>query len=648
MSKSDPALDAGFGSFFRYHGLLAPGIRLFRRLGFPAKAACISAALLIPLLTLLWSVWSYGQHSVQRVETQIDGIRYVKPALALLQAVEARREAVSQGRAPQTTPAEQAHSELQQRQLELGERFGLSELYKDMEQVWGKLAAAGQSATVEQHTAVIDSLLRLLNGANMGGELVLNSELDTNSVIAIATLRGPQQTAALTALRDMGYQALRAGQLSPEQRDALVQQKTLVAFVDNAVEAAYDHGIRPFPEVDRLIDMDGTDKSRDAFMSAVDSQLLDGERPTGDVAEFTRLANTAIKDNDRLMQQLMQRVDQRLAEILDNERHVMYASVGLAMACVLLAVYLMLSFYRVMLGGLQEVSGHLGQIHKGNLTTAPKPWGTDEAAQLMLTLRDMQGTLRRVVGVVLENSAGVQSASQEIALASTDLSKRTESNAASLEATAANMEHIAAIVQQTSDTVTQASQIVRDNAQAADAGGQAIAEVESTMRQIRQASGRIGDITNVIDSIAFQTNLLALNAAVEAARAGEQGRGFAVVAGEVRALAGRSAAAAREIKGLISSTVETVESGHDVVNTASSTIRTVVERAQEVDRMISDVAQTTQQQRAGVQQVLTALKDLDASTQQNAALVEESAAAASSLAVQAQRLATEVSFFQLR
>ena len=106
MSKSDPALDAGFGSFFRYHGLLAPGIRLFRRLGFPAKAACISAALLIPLLTLLWSVWSYGQHSVQRVETQIDGIRYVKPALALLQAVEARREAVSQGRAPQTTPAE--------------------------------------------------------------------------------------------------------------------------------------------------------------------------------------------------------------------------------------------------------------------------------------------------------------------------------------------------------------------------------------------------------------------------------------------------------------------------------------------------------------------------------------------------------------
>jgi len=343
---------------------------------------------------------------------------------------------------------------------------------------------------------------------------------------------------------------------------------------------------------------------------------------------------------DRLDKQLQARV-QRLKLTLAEE-------LALSVFFVALAAYLLMSFYKVMMGGLQEVGEHLKQITQGNLTTAPTPWGRDEAAALMTTMGEMQTSLRRVVSSVLQSSSQVQNASHEISSASLDLSERTEKSAASLEETAASMEQIAGTVRHTSEAVAGASAIVQENAIAATHGGEVIAKVVSTMDGIRSSSGRIGEIIGVIDGIAFQTNILALNAAVEAARAGEQGRGFAVVATEVRALAGRSAAAAREIKALITDSVSQVESGAQVVADAGATIGNIVSNASRIASLMNEIATATREQSTGVAQVGSAVHELDQSTQQNAALVEQTAAAAGALSDQARHLAEEVAFFKLQ
>jgi len=651
MSKDNhQALDVGFGSFFRYHGLLAPGIRLFRRLQFPAKAAFISIAFVLPLCLALYSVWDAGQQDIARTRREIHGMGYVKATLALLQAAEQRRSDLSQGKPLDGQSVQQAFAALQTQQRLWGELFGVGSTYADLERQHQKLMASSSASADDayaQHTDLIDAVLKLLASADAGSELALNGEVDTNSVIAIATLRGPQQTASLKALRDIGGVVLHRQAMSDTEREALIHQQTVVNFVDDEIEAAYDHGIRPYPAIDKLLDMKGADDARDAFMKAVDD-LLTHSPPKNDAATYNRLADAAINANSQMMAQLTARVDHRLQEALTHRQRMLATAFGVALAFLLLAGYLMFAFYRVMLGGMQEVAGHLDQIHQGNLSTAPKPWGSDEASALMLTLRAMQETLRRVVGVVLDGSNHVQSASHEIAAVSNDLSHRTDANASRLEETTAKMQQISSIAQQTTDTVARAQTVVQANAQAANDGGQAIAQVKSTMDQIRQASGQIGEITNLIDTIAFQTNLLALNAAVEAARAGEQGRGFAVVAAEVRALAGRSAAAASDIKHLIASTVDTINAGHQVVEEAASTIHTVVDKASEVQRMIAEVGDIATHQRTEAAQVLQTLQDLDAGTHQNATLAEESAATANAMAAQSKRLSDEVSFFKIR
>jgi methyl-accepting chemotaxis protein len=296
---------------------------------------------------------------------------------------------------------------------------------------------------------------------------------------------------------------------------------------------------------------------------------------------------------------------------------------------------------------LLEVSGHLAEITKGNLTTSPKPWGNDEAAQLMVILGAMQTSLRHIVGNVLVGSKEVQIASSEIAAASRDLSIRTEQTAANLEKTAASMEQIGSTVQHTADTVIGAMAIVKNNAAAATRGGEVIGQVVGTMEGIHASSKKIGDIIAVIDSIAFQTNILALNAAVEAARAGEQGRGFAVVATEVRALAGRSAAAAKEIKTLISASIEQVAQGNRVAAEAGTTIREIVTNADRIAALMNEIATATREQSTGVGQVGSAVHDLDQSTQQNAALVEQTSTAAKMLSDNAGQLANDVGFFRM-
>ena len=267
---------------------------------------------------------------------------------------------------------------------------------------------------------------------------------------------------------------------------------------------------------------------------------------------------------------------------------------------------------------------------------------TPRAQALHATLQRMQA----VVSSVQASAAQVESASREIATGNNDLSARTEQAASSLQQTAASMEQINSTMRQSADAARQASQMAQANAEVAARGGQVVGQVVATMEEINHSSKKISDIIGVIDGIAFQTNILALNAAVEAARAGEQGRGFAVVAAEVRNLAQRSAEAAKEIKGLIGTSVDKVGAGTRLVAEAGSTIGEVVTNAQRVADIIAEITSASGEQSGGIGQIHTAVNHLDQMTQQNAALVEESAAAAQSLMDQAQRLTQATQVFR--
>jgi methyl-accepting chemotaxis protein len=286
-------------------------------------------------------------------------------------------------------------------------------------------------------------------------------------------------------------------------------------------------------------------------------------------------------------------------------------------------------------------------VAHGDLSSSIDTTGKDEVGALLASLNTMQTNLRQMVVNVRQGAEGVATASSEIASGNHDLSSRTESQASALEETAASMEELSAQVKQNADSARQANQLAMSASTVAVKGGEVVGQVVETMKGINESSRKIADIISVIDGIAFQTNILALNAAVEAARAGEQGRGFAVVASEVRSLAGRSADAAKEIKSLISASVERVEQGTSLVDEAGVTMTEVVGSIKRVTDIMGEISAASNEQSLGVAQVGEAVTQMDQATQQNAALVEEMAAAASSLRSQAQELVQVVAVFQL-
>jgi methyl-accepting chemotaxis protein len=286
-------------------------------------------------------------------------------------------------------------------------------------------------------------------------------------------------------------------------------------------------------------------------------------------------------------------------------------------------------------------------VASGDLSQPIHVVQTDEMGGLLTALNNMRLSLTDTVSQVRGATESINVASSEIAAGNHDLSARTEQAASNLEETAASMEELTSTVGQSADAARQANQLAASASEVAVRGGQVVSQVVTTMEEINHSSKKISDIIGVIDGIAFQTNILALNAAVEAARAGEQGRGFAVVAAEVRSLAQRSAEAAKEIKGLIGTSVDKVDAGSRLVAEAGQTMSEIVGSVQRVTDIIGEITAASGEQRDGIAQVNTAVNQLDQMTQQNAALVEESAAAASSLRDQAMRLVQVVQVFQL-
>ena len=341
------------------------------------------------------------------------------------------------------------------------------------------------------------------------------------------------------------------------------------------------------------------------------------------------------------------RVEQRRAAVeAAAQRQILTGVLAVVLAALALAASAW-GISRSVLRPLARVTRSLERVAEGDLSEHIEVQGRDELAGLQRRLADTQAALRRLVRLIQDNAGSVATASAQIAQGNADLSSRTEEQASSLQQTAASMEELTGTLRHSADTARRAAELAKSASHSALRGGEAVAQVVTTMTGIQDASRRIGDIIGVIDGIAFQTNILALNAAVEAARAGEQGRGFAVVASEVRTLAQRSAEAARQIKSLIGDSSTRVEAGAQRVDDAGRAMRGVVDEVERVCALISEISAASDEQSQGIGQVGQAVATLDQTTQQNAALVEESAAAAESLKAQAARLNETAASFRL-
>ena len=446
-------------------------------------------------------------------------------------------------------------------------------------------------------------------------EIIINY----NNTVEVAKLR-ESWAATLDALRkSLG-----------EVRQRQAQDAPFAATVDKALEEIrqYETGIKP-------------------ILQQIEDALLDG---AGGGAYANRFRKHTV-DADKLLADLAASARTQMDEARDGvQARTATMAVLIGVALLLgLAVLIPLTFFSVrsITQSLGTASRLAERIATGDLTEDVQVQQQDEVGQLIGAMGRMQEALRALVHQVQEAAANISTASSEIANGNQDLSQRTEQTASNLEETSASMEMLTGTVQQSTESSRHASDLASSAAQVAGRGGEVVSQVVQTMEQITLSSRKIGDITGVIDGIAFQTNILALNAAVEAARAGEQGRGFAVVASEVRSLAQRSAEAAKEIKALIGSSVERVEAGSALVGQAGHTMTEIVDGVRRVSDIINEISASASEQRENISQVGQAVRQLDQMTQQNAALVEQSAAASQSLREQAMGLLSAVSRFRL-
>ncbi|CAM4145761.1 methyl-accepting chemotaxis protein [Paracidovorax anthurii] len=516
--------------------------------------------------------------------------------------------------------------------------------WRTLEQaVAGRTLAPPQS--LAQHTQLVAALLQV------GEELLhhygfqTDPDTATQDLIQAAAVTAPLLGEKLGLLRGQGAGYLARHDLPPEGKGALQALQQRVSELEADTFRNFDRAMAGNARLGQALAAQVQDVRQRVAASRqmVDRSLLSATEITTPPKDYFEQLTGTLEALNRLNAAAMASLDAALRDRVSNDRQALGIALGgLALAAVL-ATGLGVVFVRSITRPLAQAVQLASAVADGDLGGEDQPHGTNEVGRLIAAQQQMRERLRPVVAQVRGGAEGVATASAQIAQGNMDLSARTESQASALEETAASMEQMTATVRQNADNARQANQLAMNASLVAGQGG----EVVQTMQGIREASGKIADIIGVIDSIAFQTNILALNAAVEAARAGEQGRGFAVVAGEVRALAGRSATAAKEIKTLITNSVERVQQGGELADQAGSTMAEVVQAIQRVTGIMGEISEASQEQSQGVAQVGEAVTQMDQATQQNAALVEQMAAAANGLRAQADELVRAAAVFRL-
>jgi methyl-accepting chemotaxis protein len=640
------------------HGIWAPGVRLMRNLQFGMKAALIVAIFMAPIAWLTFAYFSNNNTQLEFSSKERLGVQYGRSIFAVIDlAQQLRRDATAAagGAAPATLDDVKARLKSAQDKLAateklLGKELQTGKAYAALQKSFADTDRAKSAQEVFQaHSDHIAALVGLLTQATDASNLTLDPDIDSYYLMDAALFRLPDILESTGKLRGLGLAVMRAGEATPAQLALLNDVIPIANFQFSNIQQGLDKAGAYNPGITSQVNAKATLEATASFFAAARQTLFVGKDFSKEAqAAYLASANQAIEAQYQLVGRILDQLDTLLLVRIDAMKLERTKTLVILGVSLLLALYLFYSFFLVTRGGLLLISKHLQEMAEGDLRSRPqKPWGTDEPAAVIIDLRKAYDSLHILIRKVRHSARALHAASGEIAAASTDLGARTESAASALEEQASAMEEIGSTVSATAERASMAATFAVDNAHVAQRGGAVFAEVVTTMKEIHSSSSKINDIISVIDGIAFQTNILALNAAVEAARAGETGRGFAVVASEVRMLAQRSAAAAKEIKGLISASVDRVENGMRIVEGAGSTMGEVVTNATQINQFLSEISTAAREQAIGVAEVGRAVQDLDRNTSQNAALVEQTNAAAGALTAQADVLQAEIANFRV-
>jgi methyl-accepting chemotaxis protein len=505
-------------------------------------------------------------------------------------------------------------------------------------------------ASSTRHAEVIAQYFRALDVLLDDSGLMLDPDADSYYLMTAALVRLPRATEVLGQTRARGAGFLAVGSIDADGRAMVAGLARASASERDGMVSAFAKAFAANPGLKQSlgVPLDAVRGPIDEALGLAQQHILKADAlqfsAAAYIESFTRAIDQTFVLEDAGLAQLQSLLDRRVAD----QRRTQAIQFGLMGLLIVAGAVVARAIARSIIEPLDHAVRLARRVAAGDLTSAVQARGRDEIAELVTALGTMQASLHRVVSEVRTNADGVALASREIAQGNADLSRRTEEQAASLEETASSMEELSSTVHQNANNANQANQLAQAARELAERGGASVEHMVVTMRDVETGSRRIADILSVIDGIAFQTNILALNAAVEAARAGEQGRGFAVVAGEVRALAQRSAAAAREIKVLIDSSRAQVAAGTKVVQETGATMTATVDSIHRVATALEQISVASSEQSAGVGQINTAVAQMDRITQQNAALVEQAAAAAGSLEAQSTQLAALMQRFRLQ
>ncbi|WP_293994350.1 methyl-accepting chemotaxis protein [Sphaerotilus sp.] len=634
-------------------------LRLSRK--FALLGVVAAGMVLLPLSYCVRSV----EQSVDRTRAELRGIEPSRGLLRMVQLTQQHRglSATVLGGKPdldaqrrtRQTDVDQAGETFNGLLRTLGDQPRLRADWERVAGEWQALAkdvAARQVSgpqSFERHTALVERQIELHGRLMDAAGLTLESDPAHYFLTVAALKQTPDLSEALGQMRAIGALALALQRLAPDQKVRLQTLSDRARLLSRDAVLDLDKMFELQPDLKSVLE---TDVARlrvavDTAQRLVQDDLLEPTELTQSSGEYFKAMTESIDQVFVLQNKAGQILEAKLNTRLQEGRQFEWLLIGSCLLLSGLGLGLGLAVSRSVVQAVGVVRASVVRIANGDLTLAPSATSRDELGELMAAMAAMQASLTRVVGTVRQNADSVATASVQIAQGNLDLSARTEQQASALQETAATMDELNSTVRTNADSAQQANALAQGAISVAVRGGEMVAQVVEKMDGISAASRKIAEIIGVIDGIAFQTNILALNAAVEAARAGEQGRGFAVVAGEVRSLAQRSAGAAREIKGLIHTSVERVEQGSALVNQTGRTVDEVVASIKRVGEIVAQISAASGEQSLGVQQVGQAVSQMDQVTQQNAALVEESAAAAEGLKQQAHALVQAVALFKL-
>jgi methyl-accepting chemotaxis protein len=643
--------------FFTYHGFWAPGVRLFRQLGFNAKALIISAVFLVPITLLSAAYLGDTSARISFAKKELLGLRYLREVLPLVKLTQeqrgrAMRMATSGARDDRSESDPDAYeaqfARLNDLQRSVATDLGTTDAFKAI--VQSLPAASGQAGDAmgihERYSQFISDQLVLARIALERSNLSQDPDLVSGLLVTVSLKNIPELTEKVSQTQALGEQALSAGRISAPQQRLISDALPLIEYFDSDIAGLLQKAIAESRELKSDLALEaGFDGA--AEIRGLARHYLFGQAVAGDVERFKRSGEQSVEAFWSLDHRALVSLESMLNHRVDKtilHRNEFLALLAIAL---LLAGYLFWSFRSVTEGGFRAVTADVERMRQGDLTGRPNAWGRDEASKLLVAVGQMKESFHVIVGDVRAASRQILEASATLADHAEDSVERNADAVRQLQRCAEAVAAIWKSIDESQQLLAKTVQLSNANAEAAKMGQLAVDAQLSTMDELDKSSTKISEFVGVINSIAFQTNILALNAAVEAARAGESGKGFAVVASEVRSLADRAAGAGREISHLIEANRERVQRSVKISNQTGEKMASLVDNAVRMNDLLETVSTSSEAQVASIHGVNESVQTLDRGTAQSAQQAVQTAEVARAMRGFAETLTDRVAAFRV-